>query len=104
MRSTPWPKLTFRTVMVSPMPAFLRAIDGAFEGLQTLLVAFSDLDVDADGITRPKFRMLRRAFVLADELGKKCVLHGQFCLNCGRRSDRVEAAVFSRVRQPGATA
>src|ERR1022692_2337458 len=26
MRSTPWPKLTLRTVMLSPMPVFLRAI------------------------------------------------------------------------------
>src|ERR1039457_4423451 len=41
MRSTPWPKLTLRTVMVSLTPVLLRAISGSHRG-SPLLLALSE--------------------------------------------------------------
>ena len=55
MRSTPWPKLILRTVKLACGPAAARNHD-AFECLQTLLVAFLDLHVHADGVARHELR------------------------------------------------
>ena len=48
-------------------PRVLAGDHGAFESLQSLFVAFFDLDVDADGVAGAEFRHLA-ACVLADEL------------------------------------
>ena len=61
--------------MVSPKAAVLARDDGAFEGLQTLLVAFLDADVDADGIARSKLGYLL-AFVRVLDFLQQRILHG----------------------------
>ncbi len=77
----------------------------ALERLQTLLVAFSDSYVNANGVAGPKLGMRRFAAILADKFRDKCVLHISSAFPHGRpESNRDEAVLFSRATQPGASA
>src|SRR6185437_3290123 len=73
--------------------------DRALEGLQTLLVAFSNFDVNADRVTWTKLRMWFGTGVLTDEFGNKCVLHVSSALSLGSRSGRAAAVVFFEARR-----
>src|SRR5580704_8705136 len=49
--------------------------DGAFERLQAFLVAFLDLDVHPDGVSRAEIGMLHRPLVLNQNLVQQGVVH-----------------------------